>query len=357
MIKVEVSTKAVVALVGLVLGFGVLVRLWPVVLITIVSLMFAAALMPFVEFQVRHRMPRGLAVLTVVLTALLTVAVIGLIVVPVVIDQGRAIADRLPELRADTADFLDRHGAGDLARQVREYRPGRRLDPGQVADAGRTVLDALTTTVTVVALTAYILFDARRLQRFVFFSTPARYHTHIETLQAALQRVVGGYVRGQLLTSACITVFTAVVLTVLRVPNPLALAVLAGIADMVPMVGIIFCVGPATLSALDVSVPIAVVVAALLLMYQEFENRVLVQKIYGTTLQLPAVVVLLALLIGAELLGLVGALLSLPAVAAVRVLIEYGYDVRRRKAGNVAPADEIFAPDVGVRATSALREH
>jgi predicted PurR-regulated permease PerM len=78
-------------------------------------------------------------------------------------------------------------------------------------------------------------------------------------------------------------------------------------------------------------VPTGIAVAVLLLAYQEFENRVLVQRIYGNTLRLPSIVVVIALLAGAELQGIVGALLALPAAAAIRVCVEHAVCLRRRR--------------------------
>lgn len=355
MLRLELSVRGVLMLIGLLAGLWLFGRLWPVLLLVIVSLMFASALLPFVDFFIRHGASRGIAVLIVILLVLLAVVILGLVVVPVVIEQGRALLDRLPELRERAVRFLDQRNATDLARQVEGFQPGDLVGPGVLAESGRRALGIITSTATILALTAYIMFDARRIQRFVFFATPVQYHNHIRNLEVALQRVVGGYIRGQFLTSAIITVFTFVVLTVLRIPNPLALAVLAGIADMIPVIGVILTVGPATFAALSVSFPKAIIVAALLIAYQQFENQILVQRVYGATLRLPAVAVFVALLVGAELLGVTGALLSLPAAAAIRVLIEYGNEVRRGRMpvmspevtmpADVAPPEQPFAPD------------
>lgn len=339
------SWRGLILVFAAVAGVWLAARLWPVVLLTVVSLMFAAALLPFVEWLVRHGASRAVAVLVVLVVLLVILVLIGLVVVPVVVEQARALIDRLPELRQRAVDLLNRRGAQDLARQVQEYDPSTILGPGQLAGAGRQILSIVTGTVSILVLTSYIMFDARRIEKFVYFSTPERYHIHIRNLLTALQRVVGGYIRGQLITSGFIASFTYLTLTVLGIPNALALAVLAGVADMVPMIGVFLAVGPATLAALSVSLPKAVIVAAALLVYQEFENRVLVQRVYGATLRLPAVAVLLALLIGAELLGIAGALLSLPAAAAVRVFIEYGYDVRRGAIPSAGLPEDPFAPD------------
>ncbi len=107
--------------------------------------------------------------------------------------------------------------------------------------------------------------------------------------------------------------------------------------------GVYLFVGPSVLAALTVSLPKAAVVAVLLVAYQEVESRVLVQRIYGATLRLPAVAVALSLIIGAYLLGIVGALLALPAAAALRVIVEYADGVRT---GRIAPASAPAAPQL-----------
>lgn len=350
LVRIELSLPGVLTILALLAGLWMLSRLWPVLLLVIVSLMFASALLPFVAFFMRRGVGRGWAVLFVILLVVLTVTLLGVVVAPVVIEQGRALVEKLPELRERAVRFLEQRNATDLAHQVDQFRPSDLVGPGVLADTGRRALGIITSTVTILVLTAYIMFDARRIHRFVLFATPIRYHIHIQNLAVALQRVVGGYIRGQLVTSGFITVFTLVVLFVLRIPNALALAVLAGIADMIPVIGIILAVGPATLSALTISLPKAIIVAATLIGYQQFENQILVQRVYGATLRLPAVAVFVALLVGAELLGVVGALLSLPAAAAIRVLIEYGNDVRRGRipavAPEIAPPEVPFAPDV-----------
>jgi len=344
MIRLEISARGLVGIAAVVAGIWLVAQLWPVLLLLTVSLMFAAALLPFIEWLVRHGTGRAVAVLVVVVLVVMATALIGILVVPVVVEQARALVERLPELREQTAHALERRGADDLARRLREVNPGELVGPAAVAGAGRRVLDVFTSVLTVLVLTAYILFDARRIERFVYFATPVTWHEHIRNLLARLQRVVGGYIRGQILTSGFITVFAFLTLSALAIPNAVALAVLAGIADMLPVVGVFLVVGPATLAALSVSVPRAIVVAALLVAYQEFENRVLVQRIYGATLRLPAVAVLIALLVGADLFGILGALLSLPAAAAIRVLIEYGNAVRQGQP-TAPPPPGTLAPD------------
>jgi predicted PurR-regulated permease PerM len=107
-----------------------------------------------------------------------------------------------------------------------------------------------------------------------------------------------------------------------------------------------------------VSLTTAAVVVGAMVIYQQFEDRVLIPRVYGATLRLPTIAVVLSLLIGAELLGLVGALLALPIAAGIRVTVEYFAEAGRESAGeaatDVAPDDEPFAPDDGASARRDL---
>jgi predicted PurR-regulated permease PerM len=137
-----------------------------------------------------------------------------------------------------------------------------------------------------------------------------------------LGTIVGGYIRGQLITCALMTAFIFVLLLVCRVPNALALAVLGGVMDVLPYLGPLLTIAPVVLAAYGNGPVIALVVFAALVLYEEFESRVLVPLVYGRALRLPSAVVFLSLIVGAVLGGIIGVLLALPLAAAVVMLID-----------------------------------
>jgi predicted PurR-regulated permease PerM len=348
MIRLELSARGVVLLLALLASLWLLIRVWPVLLLGVISLMFVAALYPFVEWMVSRGLSRVAAVLVVAFLLVVVAAAIGLLVVPVLIEEMRALVENSPEIRQRVVTFLENRGATGVAQDVQQLEAGDVAQPGLLASTGRRALGVVTSIFTVIFLTAYILLDIRRIEQFLYFSLPARYHGHARTLLVSSRRVVGGYIRGQLITSLSITAFTFVVLFAVGVPNALALAVLAGIADVIPLIGAYLAIGPSVLVALTVSVPRALIVVGLLVAYQEFENRILIPRVYGATMRLPGVAVFVALLIGAELLGILGALLALPAAAALRVFIEYANDVRRGRVpadGTTEATEQPFGPD------------
>jgi len=167
-----------------------------------------------------------------------------------------------------------------------------------------------------------VMIDRDRLRGGLFAILPRSQHVRLSRVLLKLETIVSGYIRGQILTSALMAIFVFALLALCRISNALPIAVFAGIADVLPYVGVILSIGPAALAASAGGWVVTVVVVVVLLAYEEFESRFLVPKIYGRALRLPSSIVLLALLIGSTLLGIVGALLALPVAAAIRMLIE-----------------------------------
>jgi putative heme transporter len=199
--------------------------------------------------------------------------------------------------------------------------------------------------VAIVAITAYLLADTPRMGAFLTQIIPPDRMPEADRLFKALTRVVGGYLRGQAITSLAIGVFTFVVCRIVGVPNALAFAVLAAFADIIPIVGAIIATVPPVLAALQESATQALIVLIALLIYQQFEDRYFAPRVYGTTLNLPPVIILIAVLAGAELMGIVGVLLALPLTAAGRVALDYALEDRRWRV-MVDQGEQPFAPDM-----------
>jgi predicted PurR-regulated permease PerM len=322
-------------------------RLWPVVLLLLTAFIFMGALLPYVEWLVARKVPRGLAVFIVAFAVFAGIVGLFAMTVPGLIDEFQHIRDELPGWANEVELRLRDFGVEvDLEQRARDINWADVLS-GRAVDYGQQVLFTLFAIFTIIVMTVYLLIDAPRLARWVYQFVPPGKEDDAARLLRSLTRVVGGYVRGQFITSAIIAGYTFVVLTVVGVPNALAFSVLAGIADIIPLVGAYIAVGPQVLAASDLSMTHAIVVLVALVIYQQFEDRVLVPRIYGATLNLPPLIVLITVLIGAELLGVVGVLLSLPAAAAGRVILDY--TMERRLLGipvNPAYTDEqVLAPD------------
>ncbi len=348
MLKIELSYRGLLAIGLALITLWALVRLWQVFILVVTAFIFMAALLPYVEWLVRRGFNRVIGVLLILLAVFAGLGTVVAIVAPAMFDEFRDLKSNLPQYASDFEDFMENFGLDterwDLPERAEEIKWDEIISGSQAVDYGQRIAFGIFSGFTVIVLTAYLLVDTRRLHAFLFRFIPEGKEPDAHHFLNALSRVVGGYVRGQLITSLVIGVFTTAVLLIMNVPNAVAFGVLAAFADIIPLVGAFIAIVPAVVAAFQESPTQAVVVLAALLVYQQFEDRFLVPKIYGQTLNLPSLVVLLAVLVGGELMGIAGVLLALPAAAAGRVVLDYYLDKREGGTG-IPETEEVLAPD------------
>jgi len=243
---------------------------------------------------------------------------------PPLIEQLAQIVRDAPRHRGQLIALLQQSDVtAPLARTLQHASLAQtlaRIETYLVGSAPR-VLTALGWAVTTLFLAFYILADGKRMQGLLYAVVPRDYHMRLARILHNLEAIVGGYMRGQLITSVAIGVFTYALLVICGVPNALSLALFAAVVDVIPLVGGLLATAPAVASALSRGLPTGLLVLVILLLYQEVENRVLVPRVYGGTLRLAPTTVVLALLAGAALLGVIGALLALPIAAGLQMIL------------------------------------
>jgi predicted PurR-regulated permease PerM len=347
-VRLELSYRAILLLVLVAIGIFAFARLWPIVVIVITSFIFMAALLPYVEWLTAHKVPRIASVLIVMLTILGILAGVAGLVGTASVNEFNNVRDNLPQDAKDTEDLLDKFGIHvQLQDRARNIDWNRIISGDAAINYGQRAVTIVLGIITVFVLTAYLLADTPRMNRFLYQFVPPGREPELGHWLQSLRNVVGGYIRGQVITSVVISVFTFVVLFSIGVPNAAAFAVLAGFVDIIPIIGAVIAVVMPTLAAFQESTTQAIIVLALLLLYQQFEDRILTPRVYGQTLNLPPVIVLVAVLVGGQLFGIPGVLLALPAAAVARVVLDY-YLEQRRNISFVTPiasTDEIAAPD------------
>jgi predicted PurR-regulated permease PerM len=322
--RVEVSVKTLLLVPCIAAGCFVLWKLLPVVLVVIMALLLVGTLNPAVRWLEQRGWKRGVAVMVVFGTVAITLIGLCVLTIAPFVSQVKSLVEHEPELRDKLADTLAKTSfTSGFADKLRHFEWGQLAETSalSVLTASTHVFEAIAYAVSAVFLALYIMLDRDRLLGGLFALTPRAYHLRLGRVLLNLETIVGGYIRGQALTCALVAIFTLIVLTACSVPNPLALAMLAGVVDLLPYIGAALAVGPAALTAATKGIPTMLIVAGLLLAYQEFESRVIVPRVYGRVLRLPSSVVLFALLAGGVLMGILGALLALPAAAALRMLL------------------------------------
>ena len=204
------------------------------------------------------------------------------------------------------------------------------------------VITAIVGFVTVVFMTFFMLLEGPQWVDRIFSLIPEHSQPRWRAVAHDIYRTVGGYVNGNLLISLIAGVGTTIVLLIMGVPFAIALGLIVAILDLIPLAG-------ATLAAIIVggvsflhSIPAGIVVLVFFILYQQLENHVLQPVIYGRTVQLSPLAVLIAVLVGAEIAGILGALGAIPVAGAIQVILVDALRVRRERS-IITPTGEPLA--------------
>ena len=324
-IRIEPSPGTIIALLLLIAGLWVLNRLLPVVLVLVAALIIVGTISPAVQWFEERRMRRGLGI-AIIFTALLVVTVLVItMTIPSLMAQATNLLDQEPALRARLAKWLaGSHLTHPLAELLRNVHSGyvARIVASNAIEFSTRVVMIFAYILSSVFLALYIMIDRDRLRGGLFSVVPRSHHIRLSRVMQNMETIVGAYIRGQVITSVLIAVFVFVLLKACDVSSALAIAVFAGVVDVLPYIGALLSVGAAAVAALSRGPTIMIVVLVLMLAYKGFESHVIVPRIYGRALRLPSSVILFSLLAGGVLSGITGVLLALPVAAAVLMLIE-----------------------------------
>jgi predicted PurR-regulated permease PerM len=305
-------------------GAWIALELGPVLLVVVVALFLVGTLNPAVEWCEKKGLGRGKSIGIVFVVAFLSFAGLLALAIPALLQQMGALAEAAPKLQERLADVLSRSRATQpLAETIRtfHYEALARAQAGAAFHYSTRAIGIFAYLMSSIFLALYILIDRDRLRGGVYAMVPRSHHIRLSRILLNLETIVGGYIRGQVVTSALMGTFTFVLLLVCGVKNPLAIGVLAGIADVLPYIGVALALGAAVGAAVARGAAIAIAVLIAMLIYEEFESRFLVPRVYGRVLKLPSSIVLVSLLAGGTLMGIPGALLALPVAAAIRMMV------------------------------------
>jgi putative heme transporter len=298
-----------------------IIKLSTLITLMLVAIVLAIAFEPLVEVLERIRLPRWAASLLVVLTVLVAVVAFLIISGASLASQGRVVGQRLLAIEKDIVQRLPPY-LGRIVTRGNAATPDASDLAGYAVVIGGAVANALLVTAIASILTLYLLIDGRRTWEWVVAYVPARNRARAQATAEAGRRAVRRYVLGNVTTSVFAAGVVFVALWLLHVPAALLLALLAGVCDFVPVLGFAVSSVPAVLLALTVSPGTAIAVTAVYICYHLAENYFIGPRVYGGQLRLSNLAVLVAFAVGAELGGIVGALLALPVAAMYPVVEE-----------------------------------
>lgn len=272
------------------------------------------------------RFPRWFAILLIYVVILGFIAFVLFLVLPPLVSQARALWYALPGWFNEAQQFLiDRgwlHEHITLKQAVERTQVGNSGQAvGTVAVAVANVVGGLFGVVTILILTFYLLVEAEQLRAAFLHLFPANSRVRAAAASREVTFKVSAWLGGQLLLAAIIGSTSAIGLWLIGVPYFYVLALISGVGEMIPVVGPVLSAIPAVTVAFTVSAKTALFVLIFFVVQQQFENHVLVPKIMARQVGVSAVTVIVALLIGAELQGILGAVLAVPTAAVLQVIV------------------------------------
>jgi predicted PurR-regulated permease PerM len=312
--KIEISHRTIIFTVLFLIFLWLLYYIRDIILEFFVALLIMTILNPLVTRLSRLKIPRGFSVLVVYLLAIgMVVGVIGSIV-PAMVEQTAAFAQGLPKYFASL-------GAWTFGEQVlRELISILSGLPSQIVKISLSFFSNLLSVLTVLILAFYLLLVRNKLDEqlaAVFGEDKIR---DVGRILDLLEKKLGGWARGQITLMVLVGAGVYVGLTLLGIPFALPLAILAGLLEIVPYLGPILSGIPAVIIGLGISPLMGVAALALYFLVQQVENYVIVPKVMEKSVGVSPIITLLALAIGARLVGVVGIIISVPVVIMVQVL-------------------------------------
>ena len=322
---------------GVIAAVWLVVHTWQIWLLLFTALIIAAAILPAARLGERYRVPRGVTVLVVYAVVAGLMTLMGRLLWPALSEQWQQFITQLPRLIENVKGWV-----GDI--QYFILRWGGSLPTPKTAnlDAVASALLANTFRFTagtlgvvfevlaVVVIAAYLVIDAPHVGRTLLALLPADARPTATRLAPSVLDRVGGYVRGQLVSSLFVGALIAITLTLLGVRYSLLIGAIAAVFNIVPFVGATLAAVLAVLAALNESVTLAALTLAAMVGAQTVEGKLLAPHFVGRATGLHALAVLLALLAGAHLAGLIGALVAVPLLAGLWEIVRVQWVEPRR---------------------------
>lgn len=331
--------RVVLTIVGVLAVLYLLYLVRDVLELLFVAGFLAIALAPAVVFFQRLRLPRALAILAVYVVGFLVLFGIGLLLVPPLVDQVEGFVADVPgyvdqlENSATFQRYDEEYGISDSLRQQAEGLPGRIgslvgvLESVTVGAFGR-----LAELIIVLTITFFLLLDSPRILGFLFKQLDPERERQAREFAVGASGAVGGYVAGALAISLLAALATFGMLEILGVPFSIPLAVLMAFFALIPLVGTTIGGAIVAVVAAFHDFPTALIVwTVFFVVYQQLQDRLLVPFVYRRTVALHPLLTIVAVLVGASQLGILGALIAIPVAATVQIVIRDAWQVRQER--------------------------
>jgi predicted PurR-regulated permease PerM len=350
---VRFRARTILAVLGIVLAVAALLKLlWiahQVLTWVVIAVFLALALDPLVNLLMRLGIRRrGLAIGATFLLLAIVIFALGATFIPTLVGEINDFIDAVPQYVQDLTE-----GRGRLGFLERDYQIVERVQDaasnieisrilgvsGTAVAVTKGVITAIVATITIIVMTFFMLLEGPKWVERFFDELPEESRPRLRRIGREVYATVGGFVAGAVTIALIAGITTAVVLSILGVSYAFALALLVSFFDLIPLAGAtIAAVVVTTVAVLDAGWTIGLIVLGWFVVYQQLENHVLYPLVYSRTVELSPLVILIAVLIGASVAGVIGALGAIPLAGTIQVLVRDWLRTRRERSAAVADA-------------------
>jgi predicted PurR-regulated permease PerM len=323
-INISTVTLLKVVFIGLSLWLMWLIR--DVLLIFLISVIIASAIDPVADFLQKRRVPRALSVLFVYAVFLGLVVLVGFLIVPPLTDQFNQIknANVYQTFTSKVGVFRESLSHSSIGRSIdnsfKEFIDNFNFGSTLFVTT-RGVLTGIVSVITTLVISFYLTIEENGMKNFVKNLTPYKHHAYVLRLVNKIQYKMGAWVLGQMILSAVIFGLVFIGLTVLKVKYALVLALVAGLLEVVPIIGPFISGAFAVFFAFLQAPALALAVLILWIVTQQLESHIIVPIVMSKSVGINPVTVILGVLIGGTLGGVVGILIAIPVISGISVFV------------------------------------
>jgi predicted PurR-regulated permease PerM len=326
---INISTSAMVKAIAIILGLWFLYLVRDVVALFFLSVILTATLDPMIDFLSKKKLSRSLAVILIYVAMLLIVGLLVSFIVPPLLSQFKDFSQNLPlysesfgKTFAGVEKYAQSYGLQFNSHEFLQSIFGNLFQTsGQIFSTTVSVLSFFISVLVILALTFYMSVKEDGMNKFLVSITPQAHKDYVISLSNRIKSKIGKWFAGQLLLMLIIFILDYVALSIFHVPYALILALLAGLLEIVPYLGPIISAVLASMVGFLISPVTGLIVLGVLTLIQQMESHVIVPQVMKKAVGLNPVVVILVLLIGAQLGGTLGAILSVPLATSLSVFL------------------------------------
>lgn len=309
--KIDISYKTIIFVTVFILGIWLIYLIRDLLLILFVAVILMSALSPVVHFLTQFKLPKALGIAIIYIIIIAAVSSLLALVIPPLLEETRRLFLTLPP---------------HLDQLLQIVAIDRSVLDSQLTTLSRSafsitlsVFDNFLTIIFLLVLTFYLILERESLENKVASLFIGR-EERVKALIVKIEEKLGSWFRGQLFLSLIIGILSYIGLIILNMPYALPLAVVAGVLEVIPVIGPIVSAIPAVLIALTFSPILSIGVAAMYFVIQQLENHLIVPQVMNRVVGLNPLMVILAIAVGSRLLGFAGALLAVPITVVIQVV-------------------------------------